>query len=72
MKGIVAMFKPERGYGFILGEDEASYFVHQTDILMPGFRYLERGNEVMFEESEEKDERGKKAVKVRPLKKGEV
>lgn len=72
MQGTVTMFKPERGYGFILGEDGESYFVHHTFILMPGFRYLEKGQTVTFEESDKTDDRGKVAAKVRPVKKGEI
>ncbi len=71
MQGTVTMFKPERGYGFILGEDGESYFVHHTSILMPGFRYLKSGQTVTFEESDKTDDRGKVAAKVRPVTKGE-
>lgn len=72
MQGTVTMFKPERGYGFILGENGESYFVHHTSIFMPGFRYLERGQEVVFEESNKADKRGKVAAKVRPVQKGDI
>lgn len=48
MKGKVIMFMPIKGYGFISGFDEQSYFVHQTEILMDGFRFLEAGQLVDF------------------------
>lgn len=49
MKGSVIKFNKERGYGFILGSNGQSYFVHQTMILMNGFRYLEEDQQVKFE-----------------------
>ena len=72
MQGTVTMFTPERGYGVILGEDGQSYFVHHTTIIMPGCRYLVKGQMVTFEESDKTDDRGKVAAKVRPVKKGEI
>lgn len=43
------MFKPIRGFGFIRSsENEKNYFVHQTEILMDGFRFLQQGQQVEF------------------------
>lgn len=71
MKGKVTMFKPGRGYGFVCDESGESYFVHQTNIIMSGFRYLERGQEVTFEVGERADDGRKQAIKVRVEKRGE-
>ncbi len=30
MKGKIKWYKREKGYGFIIGEDEKDYFVHYT------------------------------------------
>ncbi|WP_332629197.1 cold-shock protein [Halalkalibacter flavus] len=65
MKGTVKRFNPERGYGFINGENEQIYFVHQTKILMSGFRTLENGQVVSFDA--EDTERGLQAINVMPL-----
>lgn len=49
MKGRVLFFNVSKGFGFITGEDGKSYFVHQTDIQMEGFRALQPKVEVEFE-----------------------
>jgi CspA family cold shock protein len=65
MTGTVKRFNPERGYGFIVGEDNETYFVHQTRILMSGFRSLENGQSVSFDP--EITERGLQAFNVMTL-----
>lgn len=52
MKGIVIRFDRSRGYGFINGEDGQSYFVHQSNILMSGYRYLIEDQKVKFKPSQ--------------------
>lgn len=47
-KGTVKWFGPVRGYGFILGDDGKDYFVHRSAILGIGFRFLEPGQRVQF------------------------
>jgi len=47
MKGTVDFF--HRGWGFITGENGAGYFVHQTSIIVPGFRKLYAGQAVEFD-----------------------
>ena len=66
-KGTVKWFNAEKGYGFITGEDGADVFVHFSAIQTDGYRTLEEGQKVEFEE--EMDERkGKlRAVNVKPL-----
>ncbi len=61
-QGTVKWFDPVKGYGFITGYDGKDAFVHQSNILMKGFRHLEIGQRVSYQvESEEK---GNKAINV--------
>lgn len=55
-------FEPMRGYGFISGDDGIDIFVHQSDILMKGFRFLEVGQRVSYQV--EPTEKGNKAITV--------
>lgn len=65
MRGTVKYFDKTKGWGFITGDDQKDYFVHQTDIQMQGFRTLDEGDIVEFEA--ENSERGSRAVKVNPI-----
>lgn len=49
--GVVKWFDPVKGYGFIAGDTGADIFVHQSDILMKGFRNLEVGQRVSYQMS---------------------
>lgn len=49
MQGKVKWFNQEKGFGFIVGEDEKEYFVHYSQIRQEGFKTLEEGNTVEFE-----------------------
>jgi CspA family cold shock protein len=49
MQGRVKWFDAKKGYGFISGEDGTDYFVHWSEIQMPGFKALEAGQEVEFD-----------------------
>ena len=62
MQGTCRSFKDDKGYGFIEGQDRQIYFCHQSAILMPGWRRLERGQEVEFDA--EPTDRGPKAVNI--------
>jgi CspA family cold shock protein len=62
MKGKVKWFNPRRGYGFIIGEDEKEYFVHQTEL--PN-GYIKEDDEVEFES--EATEKGLNAKSVKKL-----
>lgn len=62
MKGIVIRFDRSKGYGFINGEDEQSYFVHQSNILMSGYRYLVEDQKVKFKPSQ--NVKGLEAIEV--------
>ena len=52
MKGKVKFFDENRGFGFILGDDNRDYFVHYSDLKMDGRRSLLDGEIVEFEPSE--------------------
>ena len=61
-QGTVKWFEPVRGYGFIAGDDGNDVFVHHSDILMNGFRFLETGQKVSYQV--EPTEKGNKAITV--------
>lgn len=60
--GTVRWFDPVKGYGFIVGDDGNDVFVHQSNILMKGFRALEVGQRVSYQI--ESTEKGSKAINV--------
>ena len=47
--GTVKWFDAVKGYGFIAGDDGKDVFVHQSNILMKGFRVLEVGQRVCYQ-----------------------
>ena len=47
--GRVKWFSPEKGFGFILLDDETEVFVHYTSIVGDGFRILHAEETVEFE-----------------------
>ena len=61
-QGVVKWFDSEKGYGFIAGEDGKDLFVHQSNILMKGFRNLEIGQRVSYQA--ETTEKGDNAINV--------
>lgn len=52
MKGKVKRFDKDKGFGFIVGEDEKEYFFHFSEIVMEGFKTINPDTEVEFETSE--------------------
>lgn len=48
-KGTVKAFDAKKGYGFIGTDGGGDVFVHQTCILMDGFRKLDEGQRVVFD-----------------------
>lgn len=46
--GTVKWFNTNKGFGFILTEDNREVFVHYTDIAVDGFRNLNEGDRVTF------------------------
>ena len=65
LHGIVKWFAPQRGYGFITGDDGKEYFVYFNDIVMDGYKTLSQGQEVTFDTKE--TERGIAAANVTPV-----
>lgn len=49
MNGIVKWFNPDKGYGFIQGEDGEDVFVHFSAIQTEGYKTLEEGQRVQFD-----------------------
>lgn len=49
MYGRVKWFDAKKGYGFITGGDGMDYFVHWSEIQMPGYKTLEAGQAVEFD-----------------------
>ncbi len=50
MRGIVKMFNKEKGYGFITKEDGKDVFFHYSELVMDGYKTIDDGAEVEFEE----------------------
>lgn len=50
--GKVKWFNDAKGYGFIMRDDGRDVFVHYTSILGEGFRSLDQGQLVEYEEGE--------------------
>lgn len=62
MYGRVARYYQDRGYGFILGEDNNTYFIHRSKLLG---EHLERGYYVYFKPFQnEKSDYNAKCVNV--------
>ena len=62
-KGKVKWFNDSKGFGFIEAEDGGDVFVHQTAIQGEGYRTLEEGEAVEFEQVQ--GPKGPKAENVR-------
>ena len=65
MKGKVNWFNAEKGFGFIEREGGSDVFVHYSAIQSDGFKTLEDGQEVEFDEVE--GARGPQAANVTKL-----
>lgn len=56
MLGHVKWFNSEKGYGFIIGEDDQDYFVHFSAIVTDGYKTLAENQKISFDRDEtEKD-----------------
>jgi CspA family cold shock protein len=65
MNGTINRLTPERGFGFIRGEDGKHYFFHRNELLS-GLRFdeLREGQRVVFEPRQA--ERGPRAAEINP------
>ena len=70
IKGTVRKFLGTRGFGFIESQDGRQFFVHQSEVDMDGWRFLEPGWKVEFLPIV--TERGPKAVKVKIISRSET
>jgi cold shock protein len=60
--GTVKWFNNAKGYGFIVAEDGADVFVHYSVIEMDGYRALQEGQSVLYEDRD--TPKGRQAIKV--------
>ena len=60
--GIVKWYNSNKGFGFIEQKQGEDLFVHQTEIIQSGFRYLNLGDHVEYEVG--KGKKGPVALKV--------
>ncbi|QAA33087.1 MULTISPECIES: cold-shock protein [Clostridium] len=49
MNGTVKWFNPEKGFGFITGDDGKDVFAHFSQINAEGYKSLEEGQKVSFD-----------------------
>ena len=61
-KGTVKWFNNAKGYGFIVAENGDDVFVHYSAIEMDGYKSLQEGQAVLYEDRE--TAKGRQAVKV--------
>ncbi len=64
-EGRVKWFNDKKGYGFITADSGKELFVHHSSIQADGFRSLEEGERVSFEE--ERGAKGPQAVRVQKI-----
>lgn len=69
-EGIVKLFDPRKGFGFIIGPQRQDIFAHFSCIHGEGFRILKDGTSVVYDA--ERTDKGWKATKVTRLETVEV
>ncbi|WP_446897696.1 cold-shock protein [Clostridium sp. LBM24168] len=65
MTGTVKWFNGEKGYGFITGEDGKDCFAHYSQINSDGYKSLDEGQKVSYDES--KGQKGLQAENITVL-----
>lgn len=60
--GTVKWFNPDKGFGFITGEDGTDVFAHFSAIQTDGFKTLDEGQKVSFDIEE--GPRGQQAANI--------
>jgi CspA family cold shock protein len=63
--GKVKWFNAQKGFGFIIGDDQKDAFVHYSAIMDQGFKNLQEGERVEYEVTD--GDKGLKAANVRKL-----
>ena len=48
-QGLVKWFNPTKGFGFIEQDNGQDLFVHQSEIKLSGFRYLNKDDQVEYD-----------------------
>lgn len=66
MLGKVKRFNKSKGFGFITADDGHDVFFHYSQIVMDGFKTVDEGAEVSFDEVE--TERGPQAQNIKEVK----
>jgi CspA family cold shock protein len=65
MQGKVKMFNKEKGYGFITKDDGNDVFFHYSELVMDGYKTIDEGAQVEFEEVQtERGPQAKHVVKI--------
>ena len=68
----VKWFSKKKGYGFVVDENKAEFFVHHSDIDIDGYKYLKRG-ELVEGNLHDMDNNKQKVVDIRsPMTGGEL
>lgn len=52
MNGVVSRVFPDKGYGFIKGEDGKEYFFHRSALKNIAFTAIQKDAEVTFEDAD--------------------
>ncbi|AND83436.1 cold shock domain-containing protein [Clostridium tyrobutyricum] len=65
MTGTVKWFNGEKGYGFITGEDGKDIFAHFSQINSNGYKSLDEGQKVSYDEG--KGQKGPQAENITVL-----
>lgn len=62
VEGKVKSFNKDKGYGFIVDQNNENYFFHYSSLNMEGFKKVDVGAKVHFEKVE--TEKGLRAVNI--------